>query len=119
MQYYDSVTVTRRDQEAAGGPATPPSGRMVCRRGSWPPCRPEPHCDTQILFTAGAGGPFRIQSDCVSEVGRGPTTAGLLANLLDLKFDHISVFQSFYCFSTSLIPNFFSSIILGGLMVYW
>ena len=102
MQYYDSVTVSRRDQEAAGGPATPPSGRMVCRRGSWPPCRPEPHCDTQILFTAGAGGPFRIQPDCVSEVS---TTAGLLANW-DLKFDHISVFQSFYCFSTSLIPNF-------------
>ena len=71
MDYYDSVM---RDQE--GGAGTPPPSKIVCRRGSWPPCRPEPHCDTQILFTAaggggGVGGPFRIQSDCVSEVRSG------------------------------------------------
>ena len=66
MHYYDSV---RREEGGGGEPGTPPSGKIVCRRGSWPPCRPEPHCDTQILFNT--GGPFRIQSDCVSEVRSG------------------------------------------------
>ena len=63
LQYYDSVMPC--DPEVAPGPA---AGK-VCRRGSWPPCRPaEPHCDTEILLTTTA---FRIQSDCVSEVRNG------------------------------------------------
>ena len=75
MDYYDSVM---RDQEGGAGTVCRPS-KIVCRRGSWPPCRPEPHNDTQILFTTagagggggGGGGAFRIQSDCVSEVRSG------------------------------------------------
>ena len=60
LQYYDSVMA---QQEVTISPALPPAGK-VCRRGSWPPCRPDPHCDTQILLP----GAFRIQSDCNSEV---------------------------------------------------
>ena len=75
MDYYDSVRPQEKGPGGPGGPggSGPPGPRhLVCRRGSWPPARPEPHLDNQIVFTGGGGGgQFRITSDCVSEVRAG------------------------------------------------